>query len=433
MNRFSATPIDIVERYFDVELKRSSLKHFGEITDQEWVDFAKFYLQVMEAQFGEQFLGGSDGLRLFFEPRMAHEWAAAVERLHGSTPLLGLSPDPGNEREINRNAVSQMLGPLKKHLLFADSLYIRDSFYYCFDAVADSVDRERWRDEPNVADLVRESIRKLKGWLPILIELRGLIESRALVFMPYYLTPSFPFAGESPALKDALGRIRVRPREPKPAPPDPVHIDLEKFFEAPKLEKDLESESTPWINTHEVLGAWLNARLLGLDPVFPNRTMFDWAADLYFEEEGGRDLTGDLISMDVLPFGRTQELGIDQLISLRKNEEVFAQVRETVSSCKEFLEKDIGPESSREGISKATKAFLDDRLADFERNSVLRFVEDKPIAGIAVSLAVGAALIPVAPAISVVAGAVLTPQLALLAHRRFDPKRRAVGRLQALL
>jgi hypothetical protein len=251
--------------------------------------------------------------------------------------------------------------------------------------------------------------------------------------MPYYLTPSFPFAGDSPALRDAMGRIRVHPRAAEAPPPDLGQVDFEHFFEAPKLEERPRGDQTPWVNTDEVLSAWLNARLLGLDPVFPNRAMFDWAADLYFDEDGGRDLTSDLISMDILPFGRTQELGLDQLISLRKNEEVFAQVREAVASCKEFLEKDIGTGSSQEGISKAAKAFLDERLDNFERGSVLRFIEDKPVAGIAVSIAVGVALMPVAPAISVVAGAVLTPQLALLARRRLDPKRRAIGRLQALL
>ena len=420
-----ATPVDIVETYFDVELKRSSLKRFNEVSDQQWVDFAKFYLGVMKAQFAAQFLsepeGGESRLRLFFEPRMAREWATAVERMHAPTPLLGLNPDPGSEREINRKAVSQMLAPLKKHLLLADSAYIRDSFYNCFDTVAESLDRERWRDDPNEANLVRESVRKLKGWLPILIELRDLIDAKALVFMPYFSTPSFPFSGDSPALRDAMRQIRVQPRTVEAAPPDLSHVDFEHFFEAPKLEERPQGDPTPRVDTNEVLGAWLNARLLGLDPVFPNRAMFDWAADLYFEEDGGRDLTSDLISIDILPFGRTQELGLDQLISLRKNEEVFAQVRETVASCKEFLEEDIGVGSSREGISKATRAFLDERLDNFERNSVLRFIEDRPVAGIVVSIAVGAALIPAAPAISVVAGAVLTPQLALLARRRFDP------------
>lgn len=431
-----ATPLHIVESYFDVQLERSALRRFDRVSDETWIAFAKHYLREMDAHFPAQFLSAPDDdqaqLRLFFEPRMAHAWDAAVRRLHAPTPLLGLSSDPGRASDIGRDDVSRMLTPLKKHLLVASSVYVRDSFYYCFDWVADSADETRWRQDPNTLNLVQESIRKLKAWLPILIELRALIESRALVFMPYYMTPSFPYGGDAPALKAAMQRISIRPGTgagaPRPATP---RIDFGAWRDPPPV---VSQPSREYFSETEVLGAWLNSKLLGLDPVLPNRAMFDWAADLYLDEDGGAvDLTSDLISMDILPFGRAEGISLEKLLELRNNEQVFEEVRSAVVSCKQFIEDELGPGSSRAGVSTASREFLRERLAQTERRSLLRFVDDNPVAGVAVSVAIGAALVPVAPLISVLGGALLTPQLWLLAQRRRDPRRRAIGHLQALL
>jgi hypothetical protein len=43
-----------------------------------------------------------------------------------------------------------------------------------------------------------------------------------------------------------------------------------------------------WIPDDDVIGAWLNAKLLGVDPVFPNKSIFSLASSLYFEGEEGR-------------------------------------------------------------------------------------------------------------------------------------------------
>jgi hypothetical protein len=407
----SATPLHIFESYFDVELDRSALKHFNDVPYERWVDFAKHYLAFMEDQFAAQFFDTTaddeDQLRLYFEPRMAHDWAAAVEQLYAPTPLLGVRPDPGRD-EITREDVSRLLNPLKKHLLLADSIYIRDSFYYCFDMVADSVDREQWPDDPNAKRLVEESVQRLKRWLPILIELRQLIESRAIVFTPYYLTPSFPFEANAPALQAALRQVRARPGR----------------------------SINPRVNENEVIGAWLNGQLLGLNPVFPNRAMFDMATDLYFSgDESPNELTVDLMSIDILPFGRDKDLGLKELLSLRKNEHTFQEVRGAVMACREFLEAEVGSAATPAGLSASCRDVLRERLADCERRSVLRFVADHPIAGvgIGVSVAVGATLLPLAPVMGAAAAALASPELALRARRKLDPKRRAIGRLQALL
>ncbi|MGX7681768.1 hypothetical protein ACSMXN_23040 [Jatrophihabitans sp. DSM 45814] len=447
-----ATPLQIVESYFDIRLDRSGLKRLERSSDDEWIDFSKHYLATMDRDFEAQFLAGANdqdrSLRLYFEPRLAHAWDSAVRHSYTPTALLGVSPDVGLAREVSRDDVSRMLTPLKKHLLIADSIYLRDSFYYCFDMVAENTHRGRWRDDPNTVRLVADSIRRLKAWLPVLSELRALIESRAIVFMPYYLTPSFPFAGDSPALKESLQRLKVRAHPDAArggaAPPrmdfdlDPEHLERERQRVLAKMGESTDGETGPgYFSETEVVGAWLNARLLGLDPVFPNRAMFDWAADLYFDEgPGPGELTSDLITMDILPFGKAEGIGLDDLLKLRKNEEVFAHVRSTVVDCQAFLEQEVGLDSSRQGVSAACDSFIRERLDGYERKSVVRFIDKHPVAGIAFSAALGAALLPVAPiapVLPVIAGAVLTPQIALLAQRRHDPKRRAVSYLQALL
>lgn len=435
------TPISTIERYFDLRLDRAALKRFDETSDAQWIDFAKHYLAVMETDFPAQFLhqpeAANPSLRLYFEPRISHAWDAAVAALHQPTPLLGLSPHPPSGSTITRDDVSTMLTPLKKHLLLADSVYLRDSFYYCFDAVADSVDRTRWRHEPNLVNLVHSSIQSIKQWLPILIELRDLIESKALVFMPYYLTPSFPYAGDAPKLKPYFQKLKVRSRSNSVATHDPSHgIDLNLLAD-PAYSKGIYGSATrdrDYFSETEVVGAWLNARILHLDPVFPNRTMFDWAANLYFDDgPEAQDLTSDLISLDILPFGGAEGITIDDLLSMRKNEEVFSQVQRVVASCKDYIEINLGPTSTRDGVSAACKTFLHDELEKYERRSVLKFIDENLMGGIGFSMVVGVALLVAQPAVGVIAGALLTPAVFRVIQRRLDPKRRAIGRLQALL
>src|SRR6185312_6841119 len=303
------TPINLIESYFDLKLKPASLKKLNEVTEDRWIDFAKFYRGRMTLDFPAQFLQPTESsdaaLRLYFEPRLRDEWDKSVRAIHSQTPLLGLSPHPPAQSTITRDEVSHMVAPLKKHLLLADSLYLRDSFYYCFDAVADSVDAARWRNDPNTADLVRRSIASIKNWLPILIHLRDFIDSKAIVFMPYYITPSFPYGGNAPQIK--------------------------KYFEKFRMRADI--RTVDYFDEDTVVAAWLNARIMNLDPVFPNRAMSDWAANLYFDQgPGTNDLTSDLISLDILPFGRHEGIGLDDLWKIRKNDEVFHEIQRVVAA-----------------------------------------------------------------------------------------------------
>lgn len=448
MTQPDMTPIGVIESYFQRPLEPSALKtYFAHVAEDEWIDFAKHYLALMQDAFAPQFLRPREPtdttLRLYFEPRLAHDWESAVVSRYAHTPLLGLSARPPDAAELSRCAVSKLLDPLKKHLLLADSVYVRDSFYYCFDAVADSVSRSRWRSDPNVASLVGDSIRSIKGWLPILIELRELIESRALVFMPYYLTPSFPYGANAPAVARHFKKLRVR-RDPDAGPP-PAPPTIDFALLTAQLRGD-----APWpqqpadvpagqFSTDDALTAWINARILDLDPVFPSAAMSGWASNLYFDDgPDALDVTSDLISVSLLPFGGTEGIGLDALLSMRRNEQVFAEVQRIVAGCKTHLESNIDATATRATTTALCRTYLQDRLAEHERKSVLRvlkYVDEKPVAGIVLSLAVGAALAVAGgpAAVGVIAGALLTPQVARAVQRKTDPAQRAFGHLQALL
>jgi hypothetical protein len=260
----------------------------------------------MDAFFGSEFLPeepGTDGrVRLYCEPLLSVSWDASVRHLYGAlSPLLGHAPDP--DTEVDAAVASRMLEPLKKHLLIADSVYIRDSFYYCFDWLADVASRTQPDSQANDAATM---VARLKAWLPLLVELRPLITSQALVFTPYWLTPSFPYANYPINRMNELG-LGIRPSADAPRPP--VAIDFEHWNVLPdKPHQPNAMDPTLYpgrVDEDRVILAWLDAQIMGLDPMFPNRDMFDFGSRLYLQddERNGppRELTSDLISIDVLP------------------------------------------------------------------------------------------------------------------------------------
>jgi hypothetical protein len=417
-----ATPIDIIEAFFELRLDKSGIKRLTRMEDADkWVDFALHYLQTMEKHFVAEFLdvkqGADPAVRLYFEPRLREEWDAASTRLgQSSSPLLGVSPDPDGD-SIDANAAAQILGPLKKHLLIADSVYIRDSFYYCFDLIEACVDTKGWRDDPNLSAQVRFGIRRLKAWLPLLKELRPLIDAAALVFMPYYMTPSWPYdLGYSQPVKKALASLRIQPPANRAQPPEPLFN----------------------VNVREIQGAWLNARLMGLDPVLPNPTMFDIAADLYLpSDDAPVDLTCDLTSLDIVPLGAKKPISIKTLVGLRRDEHGFDAVRKAVVECQGQLQKSLRTDADRAVAIAACKSLFEDQIAGYEGRvgKVLRYVE-RPLPSTAFTGAVGVALIPAGilnPWLGVAGAVALTPAVARLIQRRINPKIRAMKTLTALL
>lgn len=442
-----ATPLHIIESHFNTKLDKSGVKHLIRLNDEnKWVEFAMHYLDMMKKHFVADFLevdkDGQVPLRLYFEPRLRDQWDAAMTRLKQSpTPLLGVTPDPESD-DINADVAAEILAPLKKHLLIADSVYVRDSFYYCFDLIEACVNTTGWRDDPNLAGQVNYGIRRLKAWLPLLKELRQLIETRALVFMPHYMTPSWPYdVGDTRQFKDAFANLRIQPQVDSTPPLPPPHIDFKSFDDPQWRGADQIGRtrlSPAPFNEREVEGAWLNSRLIGLDPVFPNPEMFDFAARLYLaNEDGPGDLTCDLTSLDIVPLGAKKPISIKTLLGLRKNEEGFAAVRSAVVECQTSLKNSLLTGAPRSDAAAICKQRFEDRIAGYagKKGKVLSFIE-RPVPSIFFTAAVTVALIPTAvinPLIPAVGGVAATPGLARIIQRRFNPELRAMTSLKALL
>jgi hypothetical protein len=139
-----------------------------------------------------------------------------------------------------------------------------------------------------------------------------------------------------------------RPKD-DPEPPTPPAPPLRFNFEAARLqrltpptrEQDLE-HLLRRVDSSETVGAFVNARLIGLDPVFPSREVFDFASRLYLAEEDGLGETEcDLTSLDIVPLGHKKPLSIKDLVSLRKNEDGFEAVREAVVAWEAMLREPV--------------------------------------------------------------------------------------------
>ncbi len=434
------TPISIVESFFDLALVPGAIKFFDTVSDSMWIKFAKYYHRVMKEQFNRQYLTflfrNERKIRLFFEPRMADEWEKAIQTKYQNTPLLGLTYQPEFNGKITPDSVSEMMNPLKKHLLLADSVYVCDNFYKCFDFIADNVDPDNWGDEVNIDSAVRRCIRDTKSWIPILIELKGLIENNILIFLPYYVTRSFPYGGNSPELRLFKEKLKFKPDESKKHRKESKGFDLNTDWTIPpKIE--LANYQFNYFSENEVIGAWLNANILRLDPVFPNRPMFEYASMLYFERENKSIQTSDLVSMNILPFGNNKKkISIADLVNMRKNEAVFIEVKNTVMSCREYLENEVGDGTSKKAVTDIIKSFLNENLLEYEKHRKISFKNwndhkwPSYVYDVAFSIATGLTISN--PVTGFLLGATLNPTTGEI-MQSFDHKRKALSRLQTLL
>lgn len=407
------TPISIIEKFFEFELTTKSLKKFDEVSSDKWLDFAKTYLRQMEGDFSGDFIEPNPSkkeVRLYFEPELRHRWEAVTAAKYERTPLLGVNLDPGPQEANTPEQVSRYLEPLKSHLLLADSLYLSDQFYRTFESLADAVPRYGWPDS-GWAGYVAASVERIKGWLPILIHLRHFIESGALVFMPYYLTPAFPtelssWDAKAPTqFQEARSNLRLRADPSADPAPEPPEIDFEHFFEPPKIPPGGYPPDYQRLRTDEAMTAWMNGRLLGLDPVLPNKASTAWASRLYFAdapdlEDGG----ADLMSIEILLSDK--ELSIDKLWRIREDKDVFQEIKATVSECKKYVDTELGAGASRKAISKDCYNLVRDKLEKQKRKSKLRFI-DNTASRMAVSCVLGIALMPLAPVWGALAGGAL--------------------------
>lgn len=409
----SPNPIDILEAYFHAELRPKTLGEFDDINSERWIDFSKHYLAVMERGFANAYLDAQaapvHAVRLYFEPSIAHDWARVLEERFAETPLLGYRAFLPKDTRITREQVSAFLNPLKKHLLLADSVFVQDNFYHGFDAVADSVSRDDWRANPNVVSLVEMSIARIRAYLPILAELRDLIRSKALVFMPYYITPTFPYANVAPELKSHVERIRII---------DPSGT--------------IWKDGIPEDEFNKILVPWLNARLLGLDPVYLTDAMARVGGTLSFDGDAATSAPGDLLSVSILPFGGAGEIDLDTLWKMRRNESVFAHVRSLTAQCKKYLEDNLGQGATLKAANVLSRQFLQDHLASLPTQKVIAFTE-KPAVSLVWRTTLAVATFGTSEIVGSLASAVLDSSVAKAALSRISPERRAIAYLNTAL
>lgn len=409
----SPNPIDIFEKYFDAELKPDNLGEFDTVDSEQWIDFSKHYLSVMKSCFSSAYLDAKaapeHAIRLYFEPSFAHEWARAMEDRFAETPLLGYRAFLPKDLRITREQVSTYLNPLKKHLLLADSVFIKDNFYYGFDMVADTVSRSSWRANPNVVSLVEMSIARIRAYLPILAELRDLVQSKALVFMPYYITPTFPYANVPKKLNTHIERLRI--------------IDPSR---------EIWRDGIPAHDFDKVIVPWLNARLLDLDPVFLSDSMARIGATLSFDGSSPASQPNDLLSVNVLPFGGADEIDLDTLWEMRHNESVFTHVRLLTAQCKKHLEDNLGQGATTKAANALSKQFLQDHLAALPTEKLISFSE-RPSVSLAWRTTLAVATLGTSEIVGPLASAVLDSSVGKAALSRISPERRAIAYLNAAL
>jgi len=409
----SPNPIDILEKYFDAELRPDTLEEFDCVDPEQWIDFSKHYLAVMESNFAGAYLDAkaapAHAVRLYFEPSFAHDWARALEKRFAETPLLGYRAFRPENPRITREQVSTFLNPLKKHLLLADSVFVKDNFYYGFDMLADTVSRDRWRAAPNVVSLVEMSIARIRAYLPILAELRDLILSNALVFMPYYVTPTFPYANVPPELKGHLERLRIV---------NPSREIWRDGISANEFDK--------------VVVPWLNARLLGLDPVYLTDAMARIGGTLSFDGNATAYPPSDLLSVSILPFGGAEEIDLDTLWKMRRDEPVFAHVRRLTAQCKKHLADNLGAGATPKAANSLSRQFLQDHVASLPTQKVISFAQ-KPSVSLMWRITLAVATVGTSEIVATASSIVLDSSIGEAVLSRVSPERRAIAYLNAAL
>jgi hypothetical protein len=451
MTQKLATPLAITESFFETKLNERGVKSLLCLkdTDARWIDFAVHYADTMENHFAEESLSIDANrrapVRLFFEPRLRDQWDAAIELMgHPTTPLLGLGIVP-QTKGIDANTAAALLGPLKKHLLIGDSVYIADNFYQCFFYIKERASNPRSGKDPDLGSTNPNPVRNLKAWLPFLRQLRPLIETDALVFMPDFIKHWFPGGTQPPEVKAAFANLRVRPGgdpEPPAPPGPPPRLNPEAARLAPPpvpptLKQSLEDRLRR-VNASETVGAFVNARLMGLDSVFPSREVFDFASRLYLAEEDGPGETGcDLTSLDIVPLGRKKPLSIKDLVSLRKNEEGFEAVRDAVVACEAMLREPVACGADPTLVVGGCREEFDRRIAA-HTGRVGRVLKraDNLLPNTAIALSVGAVLIPTAaisPFLAPFAVPFIAPGVARKAAEQFNAPVRALSKAKALL
>jgi len=132
-----------------------------------------------------------------------------------------------------------------------------------------------------------------------------------------------------------------------------------------------------------------------------------------------------------LPLGDRESLSVEDLVSMRKNDRVFNEVKRVVAGCKEYVET-LPIDTTQRQLTRECKEYFNDELQGGGLLSKVRILEETG-PSILFRIAVGVAFLNAAPIVGLLAGAVLTPKVVRDLEAFFDPRRKAIARVQALL
>jgi hypothetical protein len=394
------TPISILESYFGEQLTIKDMAGWDKISDSAWIDFAKTYKGQMEAGFTAQAMADrvdEQKIRLYFDHRnFAADYDKATAGRYpktsevGGTLLIGVSQYPADGLDYRGEGLTQVIAPLPKHLLVSDEVYLTDSFYRCFDDVAETADRYDWQKDDRRGFEMR--VTAIRRWLLILAGLRDLITSDVINFFPYYVIPSFinmldAAAGRPPDQNYQLrGRLDIPPDPSLRTPGELGKIDFKNFGKQPPENSPTNDE--PRLDTRAAATAWTDARLLGFDPVYPNEKTWRWASGIGFRDETKIQATSGLVSMDIIPLRGKKGLSVNDIMSMRTGEKVFKDIRDVLIECKDHLRNNVPKDASSEFVTKTCREFIRDTLGPGEKS--ITFLPEDLLATSALSVGVGA-------------------------------------------
>ena len=147
----------------------------------------------------------------------------------------------------------------------------------------------RWIDYDS-----RSSFKELRNifrpWMQIFTELRELISSGAIVFIPYFALPSFHRNHRTNQIFSKLkSRIKV-PWDPRYVRPDEGlgfadFQTAEEIVEAGTISiEDFERLPSPPPDYSEALTRWMDAQAIGAGALFHDRDVWEWTSQIQYVE-----------------------------------------------------------------------------------------------------------------------------------------------------
>ena len=400
--------IQFIEAYFGSKLTpRSAAKISAKTSTREWVKFCRDYWINSEVDMRPAFnpKPSADEVRLYVEPRLKRSFDKTVSNKFGPSPLIGNSHYRITSDTPSAEEVAAMLNPLKKHLLTSDQIFLPDGLLSVLDFVGEDAkkyDVDRVLDH----DVVPRTEQAIKKWLFVLAHLRPLLKDGSIVFFPYHQMPAFYAGANSEEFK---------------------HLKSELIFtsDEPVLVSSKEDE---------IFSSIFTARLFDLDAVLPDKHCFEYASHWGFvgEKKGSTRSVGQGIELGFDGLMPEDSVSVKDLVAIRKNEEVFSIVKTLSVDCKRYIEKNIPKTASPDVITRLSKAYIEDSLAEHGKSSVLKSVGDNTTKSTATSIIVAVCTLPLDFGAALIASLATNPTLLREAEKAADKTHKAHSRLLRL-